>query len=127
MDSLVLALGPAFASGFAVQRLLEILDPILDNNTFFKNNKKMILAIVSLIVGLALALGAGLRVLRPLGITSADLVDIVVTALIVSAGTEGFNSIMKFLGYAKEGKKADVAPKKYPADAEAVNKLQRAV
>ena len=30
MDTLVIALGPAFAAGFALQRLLEILDPLLD-------------------------------------------------------------------------------------------------
>jgi hypothetical protein len=29
MDKFVLALGPVFAAGFAVQRLLEILDPIV--------------------------------------------------------------------------------------------------
>ena len=28
METLVIALGPAFAAGFAVQRLLELLDPI---------------------------------------------------------------------------------------------------
>ncbi|HTP09003.1 MAG TPA: hypothetical protein VMP08_12175 [Anaerolineae bacterium] len=125
MDSLALALGPAFAAGFAVQRLLEILDPLLDKVSFVKDNKKMVLAIVSLIVGFALAIGAGLRVLRPLGVTSTDLVDIVITALIVSAGTEGFNSIMKFLGYAKEGKKADTAGK--TPDDTAVKDLQRTV
>jgi hypothetical protein len=34
------------------------------------------------------------------------VVDVIVTALVLSAGTEGFNSILKFLGYAKEDKKA---------------------
>jgi len=29
MDSLITALGPAFAAGFAVQRLLEIIDALL--------------------------------------------------------------------------------------------------
>lgn len=125
MDSLALALGPAFAAGFAVQRILEILDPLMDKVSFIKDNKKMVLAIVSLIIGFALAIGAGLRVLRPLGVTSTDFLDIVITALIVSAGTEGFNSIMKFLGYAKEGKKADTAGK--APDSTAVQELQRTV
>ena len=67
------------------------------------------LSVVSLIVGLALAWGGGLRVLLPLGLANADAVDVVVTALVISAGTEGFNSIMKFLGYDKEDKKASAA------------------
>jgi hypothetical protein len=131
MDNLVMALGPAFAAGFAVQRLLEILDPVLDTVKFIEDHKKMILALVSLIIGFALAYGAGLRVLRPLGVTSTDLLDVVVTALIVSAGTEGFNSIMKFLGYAKEGKKVDAAEKKEKEKDEGIKagieKLQRTV
>ena len=106
MDKLVVALGPAFAAGFAVQQLLEILDGfVVKIKIIGKADKKLILGIVSLIVGLVLAFGAGLRVLQPLGVTNADFLDGVITALIVSAGTEGFNSIMKFLGYAKEDKK----------------------
>lgn len=109
MDKLVVALGPAFAAGFAVQQLLELLDPLLDK--IKAEWKKALLSIVSLVIGLALAFGAGLRVLQPLGVTNADFWDAIVTGLIVSAGTAGFNSIMKFLGYAKEEKKADAATK----------------
>lgn len=108
MDRLVLALGPAFAAGFAVQQLLEILDPIV-NKIIGAADKKLVLGLMSLIVGLILAIGAGLRVLQPLGVINADVLDIIVTGLVISAGTEGFNSIMKFLGYAKETKKADAA------------------
>lgn len=104
MDKLVTALGPAFAAGFAVQQLLEILDPFLDK---FKKHKKPILGILSLTVGLVLAYGAGLRVLQPLGITNPGFCDVIVTGLIVSAGTEGFNSIMKFMGYSKDRKNPD--------------------
>jgi hypothetical protein len=127
MDKLVAALGPAFAAGFAVQRLLEILDPLLDKIKFIKDNKKITLGLVSLIVGLVLAFGIGLRVLQPLGITSADFLDALATALIVSAGTEGFNSIMKFLGYTKEDKKAAAAQGKDQASPEALGELERAV
>jgi hypothetical protein len=109
MDKLVMALGPAFAAGFALQRLLEIFDPLLDKIKFVKGNKKIVLGLISLIIGLVLAFGIGLRVLRPLGVTTADFLDAVTTALIVSAGTEGFNSILKFLGYIKEDRKAAAA------------------
>jgi hypothetical protein len=37
------------------------------------------------------------------------VLDFLVTALIISAGTEGFNSLLKLLGYAKETKKGDAA------------------
>ncbi len=126
MDTLVIALGPAFAAGFAVQRLLEILDPILEKLPIVKDYKKMTLAIVSLVVGLVLAFGVGLRVLEPLGVAASGGLDALVTALIVSAGTEGFNSIMKFLGYAKEEKKADAAGKKANAKPEDLRELQLA-
>jgi hypothetical protein len=51
--------------------------------------------------------------------------DVFVTALILSAGTEGFNSIMKFLGYAKEGKKAEAAGARSSATPEASRSLSR--
>ena len=74
MDKLVVALGPAFAAGFAVQQLLEILDGfVVKIKIIGKADKKLILGIVSLIVGLVLAFGAGLRVLQPLGVTNAEL------------------------------------------------------
>jgi len=124
MDKLILALGPAFAAGFAVQQLLEILDGFV-NKKFGKRDKKLILGIVSLIVGLVLAFGAGFRVLQPLGVAKADILDGVVTALILSAGTEGFNSIMKFLGYAKENKKSGAAEGKKRAGEEALSLVER--
>jgi hypothetical protein len=127
MDQLVVALGPAFAAGFAIQRLLEILDPILDGVKLFREYKKIALAVVSLVVGGSLALGVGLRVLQPLGIADAYYLDIFVTALIISGGSEGFNSIMKFLGYAKEGKKAVAAEKKEEVLPVAFEKLELAV
>ena len=109
MDKLVMSLGPAFAAGFAVQQLLELLDPIVSK---IKGDKKLVLGIVSLVIGLALAFGAGLRVLQPLGIANANfVVDAIVTALIVSAGTEGINSIMKFLGYTKDKRGQDAGAK----------------
>ena len=117
MDKLIVALGPAFAAGFAVQQFLELLDSILDKIPFVKNNKKMVISVISLIIGLTLSFWAGLRVLRPLGYSESDFVDAIVTALIISAGTEGFNSIMKFLGYAKDerGAKADEKKSKFQA------------
>jgi hypothetical protein len=130
MDRLIVALGPAFAAGFAIQRLLELADPLtnvlLGNRPARANTKKALLAVLSLVAGLALALGAGLRVLRPLGARQdavGTVTDVVVTALVISPGTEGVNSILKFLGYAKEDKKAQAAGKVAETPAAAVQAI----
>jgi len=127
MDDLIIALGPAFAAGFAIQRLMEILDPVVDVVKLFKAHKKVVLGIVSLIVGLVLAFGIGLRVLEPLGVLNAEFWDAIITAFVISAGTEGFNSIMKFLGYKKEEKKSEAAISKTNADVSALELLQKTV
>src|SRR2546427_4874712 len=113
METLVTALGPVFAAGLAIQQLLELLDSILLKR-LIPEYKKAILGALSLVAGLALAFGAGLRVLELLGVSSPWYWDELTTGLIISGGTQGINSILKFLGYAKEGKKADAAAKLTP-------------
>jgi hypothetical protein len=103
-----LVLIPLFVAGLAIQQLLEILDP-LAVRIIGEKDKRMILGIISFLAGISISIGTGLRVLQPLGVHNMDLFDAIVTALIISAGTESFNSIIKFLGYAKEGKKSDAA------------------
>ena len=49
-----------------------------------------------------------------------DWVDAVATGFIISAGTEGANSILKFLGYAKDSQKG-VAAQKLSAAADSLN------
>jgi hypothetical protein len=69
MDALVLALAPAFACGLAVQRLLELVDPVVDGlipgGDSKARTKKIVLGIVSLLVGVLFAIVAGIRVLTP--------------------------------------------------------------
>jgi hypothetical protein len=103
-----LAMVPVFAAGLAIQQLLEVMDPITSRLAAEKD-KKLFLSILSLAAGAVLSFGCGLRILAPLGVMDSDFLDGVVTALITSAGTETFNSILKYLGYAKESKKVDVA------------------
>jgi hypothetical protein len=109
---LVKALAPAFAAGFALQRLLEILDPILDR---IKNgeNQKIVLGLISFAAGLGLASWPKIRVLSQLVApdTVPSVLDYLVTALIVSGGTEGFNSILKFLSFKKEEAKGEAQTK----------------
>lgn len=110
--SVIKALLPAFAAGFAVQRVIEIADPFLDE--FLKEKKRLYLGFVSLAMGFVLVALGGLRVLTHLGATGLgiEVVDFIVTAFIISAGTEGFNSILKFLSYKKEEKKAESVQEK---------------
>jgi hypothetical protein len=130
VDQLIVSLGPSFAAGFAVQRLLEIADPlicaILGSQPARANAKRVLLTSLSLVAGLAIALGAGLRVLKPLGVATngvGNWIDVLSTALVISAGTEGINSILKFLGYAKEDKKAQAASGMAAAPAAAVTAI----
>ncbi|MGE5550350.1 MAG: hypothetical protein ACM3ZC_07445 [Bacteroidota bacterium] len=108
MDKLIMALGPAFVGGFAVQRFLEVIDPLL-TKLCGNENKKIILGLASLLVGFILVYGAKLSVLRPLGILDAGIFDCIITGFVISVGSEGLNSILKFLGYAKEERKVAAA------------------
>jgi hypothetical protein len=112
VDQLLVALAPGFAVGFAVQRLLEILDAVLgfvlgDRWDKSPTLKHFALSVVSIIAGATVALTTGIRVLHPLGGTASDGWDVAVTALVISAGTEGLNSILKYLGYKKDEQKAE--------------------
>lgn len=121
LDKIILALAPVFAAGFAVQQLLEILTSFfdLDSKQFFQKFKKPILGLVALLLGLALANQLDKGVLQILqGSTTYAWFDKLATALVISVGTEGVNSILKFLKYSKEDKKREAAgqdPKSTPA------------
>ncbi|HEY46450.1 MAG: hypothetical protein AMJ88_01955 [Anaerolineae bacterium SM23_ 63] len=104
MNQLIEALAPVLIASFAIQQLIELLDPILD--TVIKAHKKWILSAVAFIAGLALTLGLELRVLAPFGITRFPWVDVILTTLFITGGTKGVNDLMKLIGYKKEEAKA---------------------
>lgn len=109
--SVIDALAPAFAVGFAIQQLLELLDPIA-GKAVHGSAKKIALGLVALAVGvIAAAYVDAIRILAALGVVTDAWIDVTITGLVVSAGTEGLNSIVKFLGYAKENKKEDAKAK----------------
>ena len=103
MDKMFAVLTPAFVASFALQQLLELLDPVLDKVA--KPNKKWILSAVALAVALALTFGLGLRLLAPLGYTQPEWLDGIITALFLTGGTKGINDLLKWVGYKKEGAK----------------------
>lgn len=124
MDELAKSLGPAFAAGFAVQRTLEILDPLFGK---LGDAKKIGLGFISLGLGMLIAFGAQLQVIHTLAenVSISKGLDMLITGLVISGGTEGFNSIMKFLSYKKEQTKAD-AVTKTPASSEGKRAFRKA-
>jgi len=112
MDKLITALAPVFAAGLSIQQLGEILSPLIDKIS--ADYKKIIIGLVSLTLGMLVAFQFELHVVNILlGVTPQKhgTLDAIVTGLIISGGTEGINSILKFLKYSKEDKKNEAAGK----------------
>lgn len=122
MDKIIHALVPAFAAGFAVQQLLELVDAIFFGNVLGAN-KKAVLAWISFLAGLGLSIQ--IRVLSVLEPTVNPVIDVLVSALVISAGTEGVNSILKFLAYKKEEQKAAAAQGQQNAGADALSLVNK--
>jgi dolichol kinase len=108
MDTLMKVVGPVFVASFALQQLLELLDPILE--AIIRNHKKWILSVVSFAGGLLLSIGLGLRILVPLGVSVADWADALITALFLTGGTKGINDLLKLIGYKKQEIRARLSP-----------------
>jgi len=133
-------LAPAFACGFAVQQALQIVDPLISKPQIIAkpdgaNLKRAVMGLISLALGVLIASLGNVGVIEPLSKAALDPLSkaadsaslilpgwlgICVNALIISAGTEGFNSIMKFFSYQKEAAKSDAAVKKADAAAKQV-------
>ena len=102
-------LAPIFAASVAVQQILEAISVFVEEK-YGPAKKKAILGIVGFVIGLVFAAYFDLNVMSYFQVPrSGGLVDKVLTALMLSAGTEGVNSLVKFLKYLKEDKKATAA------------------
>jgi hypothetical protein len=103
----------AFAAGFSIQQLLEIIDPLA--SSFLKTDalKKSVLSLTSLVLGGVIASVGQMHIFHILGAVSfPGSLDTFLSAVFISAGTEGFNSILKFANYKKEEAKALAAGEK---------------
>ncbi len=124
MDALSKVLAIVTITGFAIQRALEILDrPIcwVIKKVTGKDPAGGDAGAVSTktwIMNL-LAFGLGLLVVKLTGLSLLGLVDaswsgtggdLLVSALVISAGTEGANIATKYLDYVKQGRKAALNP-----------------
>ncbi|MGH9873711.1 MAG: hypothetical protein ACRD9S_14780 [Pyrinomonadaceae bacterium] len=102
-------LAPIFAASVAVQQILEVFSAFVEKYVG-ESRKKSVLGIIGFLVGIVLARTFGLDVMSYFDLNSSiPGLDTIVTALVLSAGTEGTNSIVKFLKYLKEDKKATAA------------------
>jgi len=100
MNPLMESLGPVFIVSFALQQLLDLLEPILDK--VMKPHKEWILSAVAFFVGLLLTLVLGLRVLSPFGFTRMAWLDVLLTALFVTGGTKWLNDLLKIIAYKRQ-------------------------
>ena len=110
-----------FAGGFVVQRFLEILDPFTTAKIKDPNKKRIVMAILSIAIGWSLAAFMGIHIFEVLDKALDKKLgqqfdhpnwDIFFSGIFISAGTEGFNSLLKFANYKKEASKAEAADKK---------------
>ena len=115
-DSIIQTLTVPFAAGFVVQRFLEILDPLTSKFLGNPTTKKAVLGVVSLFIGWLIAWQIPVELFHALlkqdsstGITPTF--DHFLSGIFISAGTEGFNSLLKFAQYKKEATKADAVAK----------------
>ncbi len=119
MDDLVKALMIPFVAGFIVQRFLEIVDPLTAKLFKDPGVKRIVLGFASLIIGWILSACFDLGIFHALKLPAAaklpDWIDNVFTGIFISAGTEGFNSLLKFVNYKKEESKAEAASRKSEA------------
>ena len=128
----VTQLGPAFAAGFAVQQIVEVIDSIIvwsgkwkPSNDVTIPQKKAVLSLFSLGLATLLVLldsNHYLDILQAIGASNAkaqslgtQAVGVLISIAFISAGTEGFNSLLKWLTYKKEDAKATAAQNKSTA------------
>lgn len=128
MEDLVKTLTTPFAAGFVVQRFLEIVDPVTVKLIKDPNTKKIVLGFVSLAIGCVLAGSVGIKIFHVLFSLTSDSalsngLDYFFTGVFISAGTEGFNSLMKFANYKKEASKVDAGDKLKATTTEAIKKV----
>ena len=112
-DTTIKALLAAFAAGFSIQQFLEILDAPLSLLLTNQTVKKSALGLLSLVMGLLVASKGQIHIFQLLGASTFPIsLDTFLTAVFISAGTEGFNSLLKFANYKKEEAKTSAAAQK---------------
>lgn len=123
------ALAPAFTAGFAVQQTIELVDTVLSVKSdkwaglvSDPTKKKLITSLIGLLLAILLVIEGKFDVIGPLLPVSTQLSPFIsglITVIFISGGTEGFNSLLKFITWKKEEAKANAANKPSKAAAAA--------
>jgi hypothetical protein len=118
ISDIVKALAPAFVAGFAVQQAVEVVSSVAAFAPKFDDNvkiKKATLSVVAVAFAACIVAALDLDVLKVFNATEVCPSPVwhgIITTIFSSAGTEGFNSLLKWLSYKKEDAKASAADKK---------------
>lgn len=120
MDGITTVTAIVAIAGFAIQQVLELLDPFVAGFSKFANKKwakdppvitkehlkKWIMAMLAFFLGMAVV---GITGISLMGYINAGwentFGDFLVSALVLGAGTEGMNTLTKYFGYVKEDRK----------------------
>jgi len=131
-SKVVSALAPAFAAGFAVQQTIELVDTFFSVASKSWRNladapaaKKLIASGIGLLLSIVLVTAGKLDIITPLLTQGAQVPGFVrnlISVIFISAGTEGFNSLLKWVSWKKEESKAKAAGKPSQAAVAAVGK-----
>jgi hypothetical protein len=120
----------ALAVAFAIQQVVETVDvlvtAVLGNDTDLKaaGPKKALLKLLALALGIFGATIIGVDLLS--GTTGIEARwHPWITAIALAGGTEGVNSVLKYLGYAKENKKGQAAATLEQANQESLRAISR--
>jgi hypothetical protein len=113
-------------AGFGVQRALEILDPvffILVSQWKTRSSEKKLpfeltdtaakaglINLVAFFISLPIAYAFPIQILAEVGGGKFKLLNTIIGALAISAGSNGLNSLLKFGEHAKEMRKAEARP-----------------
>jgi hypothetical protein len=133
-SEVIKALAPAFVAGFAVQQAVEVVSSIVAFIPGFDKTvklKKLVLLTVSLGFSWFVVCHFQLDVMQtfsppPKGTPPPfSCWNAIVTIIFISAGTEGFNSLLKWLNYKKEETKTTAADKKQQLNATAPNAVNQ--
>jgi hypothetical protein len=123
LSNSIQALAPAFVAGFAVQQAVEVVSSIAAFIPGFDaavKVKKLTLLAVSLAFSWFVVCHFQLDIIQAVTprlkdgapLPSFSCWNAIVTIIFISAGTEGFNSLLKWLNYKKEETKTRAADKK---------------
>ncbi len=106
------ALALVSLGGFALQQGLQIVDPLvtivsrlLPGNLDETAKKRFSMGLLSLAFGLIISFIGNIKVFSLIGVSISGPMDVLLSALVLSAGTEGANSFQKYVNYVKEARK----------------------